>query len=356
MSCRWRVSALSADDTPVYYVYTADLLLSVNAEALTDNIHKSENSGTIQSATKTALETLAHHCQKIRVPSGQEMATKVILVPFSGFLCRSDIIELRMRHCEFVDSVIPFPSTDDYYTFIQNPREKSILTLLSASPAVLIVNMPAKSYYQTLHQLDEYLKIRFSFDWLLPTKTIKHKVAVIGGRPAFDIGKGSFGHQGSFEAARALNIPLIIVDRPGHWLGSDEHSHLRSSFIGIDVTEDVELPSRIAEALKREAIDAILTFSDEFVIATAKAAVLLNLPTEPVEAILRAHNKYETRRLLDFNIQAMQLDGGRQLDDFVIIQELRGLQYPVIVKPCRGGGSRGVKRIDTYSSLQPAID
>jgi len=53
----------------------------------------------------------------------------------------------------------------------------------------------------------------------------------------------------------------------------------------IDVTSYEEVPANFFAALKDRNVDSVVAFSDEYVIATAKAAEMLNLPTEPIEAI-----------------------------------------------------------------------
>jgi hypothetical protein len=40
--------------------------------------------------------------------------------------------------------------------------------------------------------------------------------------------------------------------------------------------------------LKDQNVNGVVTFLDEYVIATAKAAEILGLPTEPLEAVVRA--------------------------------------------------------------------
>jgi hypothetical protein len=66
----------------------------------------------------------------------------------------------------------------------------------------------------------------------------------------FDIKKGYFGHQRTFEAAQALGISVVVVDQQGHWLEGETYSYLQDDFIAVDVTDDAKLLLRIAEALK----------------------------------------------------------------------------------------------------------
>jgi hypothetical protein len=45
----------------------------------------------------------------------------------------------------------------------------------------------------------------------------------------------------------------------------------------------------------RRGLDGIVTFTDQYVEATAEAAEILNLPTDPSLAMVQAHRKHEMR-------------------------------------------------------------
>ncbi|KAI1149243.1 hypothetical protein F4825DRAFT_431256 [Nemania diffusa] len=232
----------------------------------------------------------------------------------------------------------------------------NLLPFLSSSPGALLLKHSSVSYLDALELLEKEVKTRLSFDWVLPTQPTARTVAVVGGRPLYDMERGSYGSRGPFEAAQALGISLIVLDRSGHWLEGERYSYLWQDFIAIDVSDDTALPMLIAEALKGRKLDGIITFSDEFVIATAKAAESLPLPTEPVQAILQAHYKDGTRDALHSSgIRTVRVGGSEQLQEPSKVEELRALEYPLIVKPCRGGASRGVRKARNPSDLQSAI-
>ncbi|EFE29623.1 uncharacterized protein ARB_03518 [Trichophyton benhamiae CBS 112371] len=360
ISCHWRLPEPAGDVNAQRYFYSLDLLLLIEIVACEND----KNGSVIPYATGNVLENLVHECYKVQEASGikeVEQAVKVILVPNNGYLCRNDVLELRMRNSAFVGSVIRFqPSPDGHLSSVAVDEygKCSFLALLSSAPGALLAKQSLTSHSEAFAVLEEELRVRLSFNWVLPTKPTVRKVALIGGRPMFDIHKGSYGHQGTFEAALALGILVDVVDRPGHWLEGETYSHLRNEFVAVDMTNDAELPSRIAEALKGRGIDAIVTFSDEVVVATAKAAEILGLPTESAQAILRAHNKYETRKLLDSGntqTQTLRLDNAAQLDDPPVAMKVAYMQYPLIVKPCRDGASRGVRKVNNYAGMRQAV-
>ncbi|TPX16917.1 uncharacterized protein E0L32_003479 [Thyridium curvatum] len=271
---------------------------------------------------------------------------------------RDDILELRMRHCIAIQSVIRLAPPKSLLEVEPKDTEPTLTSLLSLSPgALLVAESGDASPFETLEELNKELDTRLSFDWVLPTQPTPRTVAMVGGRRLYDMNRGQYGARGLFEAAHALGMAVIVLDAPGHWLESKTYAHLRHDFIAIDVAAgDAKLPMIIAEAIKEQKVDGIVTFSDEFVISTAKAAELLGLPTEPVDAILRAHHKDETRKVVNNpNIQSVRLDSLAQLDDPVILGSLANLEYPLIAKPCRAGASRGVRKCHEISTLRQAI-
>ncbi|KAM5433158.1 hypothetical protein MferCBS31731_007155 [Microsporum ferrugineum] len=354
VACRWRFSEPETEADTQYF-RSLNLLMEV---VPTSKPCEDDNSGNpIPYATGTALENLVQACCAAEATNQTELAAKVILVPRKGYLCRNDILEVRMRHSAYVCSIIRFPTPNGCFSPVQGQGEGGLLSLLSSAPGALLVKEPLASDHDAFKLLERELRDRLSFDWVLPNKPAARKIALIGGRPDFYIQKGSFGHQGTFEAALALGISVVVVDRPGHWLEGEKYSYLRDDFVAIDATDDANLPSRISEALKGKGIHGIVTLSDEFVIATAKAAEIMGLPTEPVSAIMKAHNKYETPKLFESNTQTLRLNSTKQLDDPdpSMVEALRKMKYPLVVKPCRSGGSRGVKKVNDYSSMRLAI-
>ncbi|KAK2879509.1 hypothetical protein FQN49_000811 [Arthroderma sp. PD_2] len=290
--------------------------------------------GSGPTAANTALERLVHACYKIRgkpAEQGLHVATKLILVARSGYLCRKDILELRAGYSELVEAVIPL-STHDGYLPLAEQGETCLLTLLASSPGALL----AKETPPTTKRLDQDLKARLSFDWILSTK------------PCTQSGDGR-------GASNALGISVIVLDHPDHWLQGEEYSHLRDEFIGIDMTIDEGLESRIIEAVKGKGIDGIVTFADHFLDATIRVAEKLGLPTDPVPAHLQSLYKYTTRKRASPDIQALHLEKAGQLDNISMSSMLETLRYPLIVKPCRGGGSRGVSKVNNLASLRQAI-
>ncbi|KAF8863270.1 hypothetical protein BDZ45DRAFT_722677 [Acephala macrosclerotiorum] len=313
------------------YFHSLDLLLSVLPTLANGAV--AEERLKIPNASGTNLETLVRctygACRGLT--NKTEVAAKVILAPRDGYLCRSDILDVRMRHSEFFDKVISFPTCD----------KSTLLPLLLSSPAALLSKQQSLQH-DILKLLQNDLEMRLSFDWILPTKPIARTLAVVAGRPMYSSKQDMYDSRGYFQAAKALGISMIVLDEPGHWLEGQEFAYLREDFIAVDISNVVELPQKIANAVRGRNIDGIVTFSDAYVTAAAEAAEILGLPTEPAQVLLQTHLKDKMRKLVNqTNIQVVRLDTAQQLDDPVLAETFKALQYPLIVKPCRGAKSKG---------------
>lgn len=216
------------------------------------------------------------------------MTLKVLLVPLSGYLCRNDIFSSRLRFFESVCFRISFRAPDDHYRANTALGNIDLLVELSSSPGALIARDSITPTNTSLDMMEECLRTRLAFDWVLPNKSTAKKVAVIGSHPLFGLIQGSFGSRGPFEAFETLGTSPTVVDRPGHWLENDDYSHLRNGFVSLDMNNDSGLPYRIAAALEHKQMEGIVTFSTELILATSVAATLLGLPGEHPSAILRS--------------------------------------------------------------------
>ena len=349
--CQWKLSKLPATGDQPRYFHSLDILLSILPVSKLKA--KEDQSLDIKNASGTAVQDLVRVIQ--RLESKTEVAAKVVLATRDGYLCRSDILELRMRHSKFIDKVVTFSTWNSYLPAFSACDTSTLLSFLPSSPGAILAKPSHESSCQSLRLLHEELVMRLSFDWILPTKPTARKVAIVAGRPMNEPERGIYWSQGYFEAAQALGVSIIVLDEPGHWLESKEYAHLRDEFIAIDISNLAELPQRLAEALKGRPIDGIVTFTDDYVVATAEAAEILRLPTETAQAMRQAHYKYEMRKLVNKdNIQAVCIDSLKQLDEPAVAEKLETLEYPLIIKPCRGKGSKGVKKVFDNTSMRKA--
>ncbi|KAF4770132.1 hypothetical protein HAV15_011454 [Penicillium sp. str.  len=311
-------------------------------------------------ASGTALETIVRHTWSFSTNfvDGEEAAIKVILAAHDGYVSRSDIVQVRMQHSEHVDSVILLSSWDRFIPAPATQSETPLLALLASATGALLIKQPRPSTPKVLQLLEKEMALRLSFDWILPTKPRPYRVALIGGRTMPDPQSGQHGSSGYFQAAQTLGISMVVYDEPGHWLEGEEYAHLREDFVPIEMNNLQELPHKLAQSIagRKDKIDGIVTFSDAFVVVTAQAADLLGLQTEPAQNMMRAHHKHQMREVVnEDSIQTLTLDRADQLDDSVSAKTLQALQYPLVVKPCRGMKSKGVKKVTDEASLRTAV-
>ena len=349
ITCTWSPPQSKAGQGTQDFFQSVDLLL--RAEVLSIPGKNGEES---ICARGTALYELVERSEILS--KEREVAVKVILVPRRGFLSRRDIIQLRMRDAEFVTSVVQFPtSTDEFAPASEYSVGDSLPVLLESSPAALVLKEVPFCYEALFHILENELKTRLSFNWVLKTKAAPYKIALVNGGAAFSVQEESFSLQGAFEAAKSLDISLVVLDKSGHWLEKAELSQFRHTFITIDMSDDGNLPARIYETLRNMKLDGIVTFSEAYLVATADAANRLGLRSEPVESFINSHNKYETRLSLGSNAQVLRLEDSTQLQDGITTRFLTQAHYPLIVKPCEGGGSRGVRKALDQRDLYNAV-
>jgi len=176
--------------------------------------------------------------------------------------------------------------------------------------------------------LDLEMELRLSLNLFLSTPPTAKRVAIVQGGFSAEFRKDLFG------AAAGLGVRLVILDHDGHW--SQDREDLREFFLPIDMTVDAGLAMRIVGAVRglELAMDGITTFADQYLPATAEAAVLLGLPGEPKDAFNKCVDKYLFRndtgcaRTISTSTEARTLSA-----DIV---------YPQILKPVSGAGSADV--------------
>jgi biotin carboxylase len=154
-------------------------------------------------------------------------------------------------------------------------------------------------------------------------------------------------------------VSLIIIDEDRHWLQADtpENKQLREAFLTIDMTEDANLPDRIAAAIKSypAKVDGIFTLSDNYLVNVARAAELLGLPSSPSSAYEIAYDKGLTRQLHAAPYEHTSVKDEENLHTQLAHGSFRP-QYPLIVKPrTRGWNSQFVRKVHDQEELLLAV-
>lgn len=108
---------------------------------------------------------------------------------------------------------------------------------------------------------------------------------------------------------------------------------------------------------KREKIDGVLTAATDYgVLTAAYIAQEMGLPGLNYEVAKLIKNKYEVRKRLyecsvDDTKQAYEVDKDTDTDSLC-----DKLEFPVMVKPCDGSGSRGASRVDSPEQFAKACE
>lgn len=291
--------------------------------------------------------------------AAQEQRPSAIRFVFSakqGYLVRTDILSLRMVDLELVDSVILFFAAEpgklfspllidplaatDAYTALQ--------AVLNTAVGGLLLRTPLDDYQQVFSTLDQEFANRLSFPWVLDAPAPRKSLAIVEG------GRSSPEHGGTatsiYTAAQALNIDVIVLDVPGHWLEGPEYAHWRREFVPVQLEPPSLLRDRVLEALSDRKVDGIVTFCDAYQVAIAQAAGQLGLPTAPAEAYEIATDKYRTG--LSEGRPAYLVRGPEEALEVV---HDKALEFPLIVKPCKGFLSEGVFKVHDTEYLIRAV-
>lgn len=119
----------------------------------------------------------------------------------------------------------------------------------------------------------------------------------------------------------------------------------------INIVDEQECLSFAME----EQIDGVLTVATDYgVVTAAYIAQEMNLPGLKYSVAKIIKNKYQTRKCLLENT----VDDADQVCEVGIETDIsvmrRKINYPVMVKPCDGSGSRGASRVNNPNELQNA--
>lgn len=108
--------------------------------------------------------------------------------------------------------------------------------------------------------------------------------------------------------------------------------------------------------VKDKQIDGVMTAATDYGVLTASyIAETLNLHGNSMKSALLIKNKYQIRKCL-FEAKADDTEQAYEISDFSQTEKIKdAIQYPVMVKPCDGSGSRGASKVECESELQTAI-
>ena len=154
----------------------------------------------------------------------------------------------------------------------------------------------------------------------------------------------------SILAAKNMGCWVLAVDRDS----AAEGRKYADVFEATDITDS----DRCVEIARKYRVDAVLPLNDFGVPTAAAVAQSLNLIGLPINVAEKATNKAKMRHAFDqYGIPSVRFRVVQNLAEaYQAIGQLGS--WPLILKPTdsRGGGSRGVTRIDSLSELPGAME
>ncbi|KAM5457624.1 hypothetical protein MaudCBS49596_000822 [Microsporum audouinii] len=291
----------------------------------------------------------------VRTASREPRGLNLIIPDEAGYIVRSDIFEERLRGCPQIQAVEGFVAPGQY---VRPPgsagNSGSPASLLqSVISCVLVAGSDEKSITQSLDIVQPLLNDRLSLPWLSATQIAARRLAVVGEIRSYNMCARYF------QAARALNVIVVAIGNGGHWLEEDtpQNMQLREAYIQLDMTADLEFPSRVATAIRnyQYQIDGITTVTDFLLVPVAEAARLLKLPTLSPEAFGKSVNKYATR-LATSPDSCLLVSSHDDLSKLSKSGTSLPPGPPWIVKPSNGWGSTGIIKVSNKEALVAALE
>ncbi len=151
------------------------------------------------------------------------------------------------------------------------------------------------------------------------------------------------------HVADAYDIVLITDTQPT-W---------EKAFVGdyevADLFDDDALAAAGQALAARHTVAGVVTWTEDFLVHTARLATLLGLPTSSPESMLAARDKATARRLFAHHqVPSATFSTATSLVEAAVAAETIG--YPVVVKPAAGMASIGVTRVNAAEELPHAFD
>ena len=332
-------------------VITLDIFYQDLIEAFHDKLEPGKGKG----EDEHVHGSLLYAYEKLQaLPDGgndSDGVCKLLIAHNDGHVIQSDFVRRRLVDCIYVSNVESFIEPgQQVHSVPQDVLDSKDLKKIAqyAIAAIVVVPPRQQSIQSCSKRVDEELEKRLNYPWLSRVSIPRRRIVLIGGRKLSAL-------EGYTTAAASLNIAIVVLDEPTHWLADPKWAHLREDFVPFDMTADDNMPRRIADFLAKyhQRIDGLMTIEEHLLTLVSKAAALMNLPTSPPESVGMAQNKYQTRQL-DKTVFSSSVNSASELED-LIQQEGQTFSYPLIVKPSRGWASEGVWKAFDESDLREKV-
>lgn len=345
----------------VFRIENKERTLSANVSRFNLLFPREENAvscGSDDFGSPAGFHCLLECLQAARRSISGTRVVKFIIPLTKGQIVRSDIVSIRFRDCELIESALSLSEPLQEYSGQALPNDElyDLRKIFLASAAAFILDDSTTFLRDTdgrgLSPLVEVeLENRLSFPWIIEPPITNMTLAIVEGGGYPSNGQAS---QNIYLSAKALGISLVVLDNSGHWLEGPEFQDWRQAFLPITLIQppDAGLTARIVASIKsyERSIDGIITFRDSYQAHVADAARQLGLVTSGPEAYEIATDKHKLS-IFEGREAYRISDGADALDIATKINSL----CPAMIKPCAGWSSDGCFRIDSVSDLLGAL-
>jgi biotin carboxylase len=279
-----------------------------------------------------------------------ECCIKVILAPHSGYLVRSDFLDIRLFGCDSVEICEVFSTVLEHIQVrdISSSECRTFSTVVHNVVGAIVVKQHIDEQpTTTMGILEKEVIERLSFSWMLPSRLVLNHLVLVGVRLPLAM-------KTILAVGDSLGIQITVLGPPDSWLCTEDPK-LMAKYVPMDLTPDLNLQSRIEHQIHNlgQAVHGVTTFTDNCMVAVARVAEKLGLPTSPSTAIAIATNKYSTRMLRNDWDDGITVSGLAELENLLALGT--PLSYPLVVKPCFGSGSKGVLKALDQAGLLVAV-
>ncbi|MFF0740561.1 acetyl-CoA carboxylase biotin carboxylase subunit family protein [Streptomyces sp. NPDC004111] len=176
--------------------------------------------------------------------------------------------------------------------------------------------------------------------------TPRHVVLVVA--PSEEVAEGYRSYCLAHIAA-AYDVVLVTSEQPT-W----EAQFIVDSEVADPLDEQALAAAGLALAARHQ-VAGVMTWTEDYLVQTARLATVLGLPTSSPESMLAARDKASSRReFARHHVPSADSMTVTSLVEAAVAAETIG--YPVVVKPAAGMASIGVRRVNTAEELFTAYD
>ncbi|KAI1389768.1 glutathione synthetase ATP-binding domain-like protein [Hypoxylon trugodes] len=293
--------------------------------------------------------------------SSRSRIVRLVIPLHRGTIVRSDILPLRLKGAFGAEKVASF--SDPLQSFPGNALRLDAMSLpeifRSSAGGILLQELPSDGHISnkaTVHPAFEAeFENKMSISWITREQLTRKRLVLVGCSYR-DPSSGAWTVY-ACDAAHALGIDLVIIEKPGSWIERSEYSHWYEALLPAGAwwsnPPGDDMADHIVEMVKSygKKVDGIVAFLEPFLATVSRAAQQLGLPCQPAEAYEIATDKYrlgvfENRRPFH----------GSTAEEALEFASNENLQYPLILKPRLGLNSEGVVRVNNAAGIRSAVE